>query len=339
MHMEERESMEFPPTIGASSSSEVRSSEAPVICVVLSVFNGQKFLEAQLESIKWQTWNNWILLIADDGSMDDSCAIIEAFQRKEPHRVHVAKFPEASGSPTKAFLRLLNCVPANILYVALCDQDDIWFPEKLETLYQQCRQLDRLHPGSPGLIYSDLMVVDEHLHVTAPSFARSIRVKPAKVSFEQLLLENSIPGCSMLFNRPLLSLVQRADPSDPRIIMHDWWIALAAFGSGEVWYVPKPLMSYRQHSNNVVGSVTRFGLGFMLNKARELRTRDFKTEVHQAATLLRTVGSQMRPQAIRSLSAFVGIYERSKVNRVAACYRHGILKQTVVRRVQQVLAI
>lgn len=307
------------------------------VAILLATYNGSKYLRAQLDSLVDQTWDNWTIYVGDDGSSDATVELLEQFQSEHPGRLTVLS-GERAGGPRANFFRLLHNCPDRHEFVALCDQDDVWHPEKLERL------VDRSRVGSghePRLVYSDLSVVDESLRPSAPSFLGQIRSRPSRISFGNQLVENAIPGCSMLLNRALMSKIRAyAGPVDS-VLMHDWWIALIATAFGETAFVDAPLVQYRQHGSNAAGSVKRSGFGFMWAKVRARRHDGAQmATIRQAHQFRVAYGDSLPPGAVRSqLDAFCALPERSKVERVMTCIRYGLLKQTMSRRIFQLLGV
>jgi glycosyltransferase involved in cell wall biosynthesis len=307
--------------------------------VLLATYNGGKYLAEQLRSIQRQTHDNWALTISDDGSSDDTLRIIREFADDLPGRVEVLTGAEPSGSASQNFFRLLASAPPDSSYVALCDQDDIWHDRKLEVLLRECQQIEAAGTAGPCLVYSDLRVVDAELRELSGSFMADMKVRPERVHFGELLVENSIPGCSMLFNDELLQLVQRYSGPTDAVLMHDWWLALLASGCGQLGFVAEPCLSYRQHDSNAAGSVRRGGLRFLAGKIRTLNGAGFRATLAQAKLLQSAYADDVTPAARRVLDAYCHFDELGKLSRIESCLRHGILKQTMLRRLQQLLAI
>lgn len=162
-------------------------------------------------------------------------------------------------------------------YIALSDQDDIFDENKIQTLINTLK-------ASHGcdLVCSDLRLIDGEGNVVANSMWRSARIGPYKrrYDFRRLVYENFATGCSMMMTR---RLCDRSLPFPVDCLVHDWWIAVVAASknSGGICFVNKPLVSYRQHSNNVIG--TKIALPFNLmrfirsinSKERQLGYKNF----------------------------------------------------------------
>jgi hypothetical protein len=216
---------------------------APRVAVLLSTFNGAPFLPAQLDSIAGQTLADWVLYWRDDGSSDDTVAIIRAFaEGPGAGRCHHVDRPGHLGA-TESFMALLRAAAPSGLALAFADQDDVWLPEKLELA------LDALAdaPG-PALYCSRQLLVDEELAPLGES--APLRRPP---SFPAALTQNIATGCTVVLNPAAASLVARSIP--PAASLHDWWSYLVVAASGgHVIADATPTVLYRQHGSNLVGA-------------------------------------------------------------------------------------
>ena len=320
------------------SDIQNEDGQRPEVLILLATFNGARYLPEQLASVERQTYPRWNMLVSDDGSTDTTPQLLEDFRARHADRVAILK---GSGphSAKGNFFRLLREAPA-VPYVAFCDQDDVWMETKLDELVAACQRLEgQLTPGTPCAVFSDLRVVDEDLRLQAPSFFRQTNARPDRISFGSLLVENAIPGCSMLINQALVREFRSfpGDLKDAR--MHDWWLSLLAAGLGALAFVPAQLVLYRQHSRNAAGSVHRTGLAFAWAKLVHGDRNDIKASIAQARLLLAAHGSRLPEQTRRRLSAFASLVGSSKLHRVFVCLRHRILKETVDRRIYQLMRI
>ena len=213
------------------------------VAILLSTYNGARFLPAQLESFQRQTEPDWLLLWRDDGSSDATIDIMDAFAREigaeRCRRVVVPGRLGVAGS----FYALLAAAGPLGLPVAFSDQDDVWLPEKL------ARALGALDAGEGPVLYcSRQMLVDDGLDPIGPSapFHRP-------PSFAAALTQNIATGCTIVLDPAAAALVAASTP--PVGPLHDWWSYLLVTGAGgRVVADPEPTMLYRQHAANLVGA-------------------------------------------------------------------------------------
>lgn len=318
-----------------TAPATTRTAASALVVVLLATFNGSRYLRQQLDSIAAQSHNNWQLVVADDGSRDDTLAIIQSFYEEHPDRVRIV-----GDGPTQSardnFFRLLR-VAGPAPYFAFCDQDDVWSIDKLQRLVQRCQEIESQHRDQPCLVYSDLTVVDAQLGLLSPSFMNQVRARPEKITHRTLLVENAIPGCAMLFNAALAEVFRARDFDSTGAVMHDWWIALLASTVGHISYVPTGLVNYRQHATNALGSVNRSGLAFTLSKLfRGDRSAALRTYI-QAAAFLDAYGDLLNPSVREEMGAFASLNHRHKFERIRLILKHRILKQSFSRCAYQLL--
>lgn len=214
--------------------------------IVMSTYNGEKYLSEQIESIQNQTFSDWNLLIRDDGSVDGTVDIIKKYVSED------SRIKFINGEDTKnigvinSFYSLIKYNQAD--YYFFSDQDDYWLPEKVELTLREAE----MHNNSiPIMYYTDLKVADKNLKVINESMIKS-QSGHANTKLIQELTENSVTGCVSMINH---ALAEKWNTTND-IIMHDWYLALLASALGELVYIDKPTELYRQHDNNVLGART-----------------------------------------------------------------------------------
>jgi len=309
----------------------------PLVDVLLATWNGALYLAAQIDSILAQTHANWRLLIRDDGSSDGTLAVIRGYVEKYPDRV-VAIDPDgrnlgASGN----FSALLALSTAD--YAMFCDQDDLWLPEKIEILLAEVRRIERARGAQcPVLVHSDLNVADQDLNVIAPSFWAYQRLNPEKGRYlNRLLIQNVATGCAMMMNR---SLREAASPIPAQARMHDWWVALAAAAFGEIGFVRRPLVLYRQHGKNTLGAkrwdgftlVRLLTTGLFLGMCREKQAILRETQ-NQAAVFVRSYADRLTEEQLVLIRAYASIPELGFVTRRIVVLQHGFLLDGLIKKI------
>lgn len=306
--------------------------------VLLATYNGEKFIRQQIESLLAQTCQDFEIIVADDGSTDSTLGIIEEIAGTVPGKIRI-EFREPVGGAARNFMRLIDIADAP--YVMCCDQDDVWLPEKVETLLVRCRDIERLHPGYPVLVHSDLSVVDETLNVLHPSMFEYQQLKVDGPAFRDLLLQSCVTGCAMVMNRPLLQLTRGSDPD--RMIMHDWWISLTASAFGIIDVVRVPTVLYRQHGANTIGA-SRAGIAHFVRRVSEV-ARGGKLNRHirrcfpQARAFLQRYGSQLKAAQYGECGLVAALQEQSPFKLRYTLLRHGLLNQGLVRNIVTLIVI
>lgn len=214
--------------------------------VLLSSYNGEKYLAAQLESILAQDYEEISILIRDDGSTDRTLEIIQYYADKY---ANIAYYVGKNLGVQQSFFQLMQHADKMADYYAFSDQDDVWLPEKIR---QAVQLLEKQDQSLPLLYASKTTLVDAELK-EIPIRKKEVKIRP---EFGNALVENVCTGCTEVFNRRLLELVTKQSPT--YAIMHDWWLYLCTTAFGRVYYDVNSYILYRQHGNNQVGSSVSF---------------------------------------------------------------------------------
>lgn len=201
-----------------------------MISVCIATYNGACFIEAQLQSILSQLNDNDEILISDDGSADNTLDIVISIQDE---RIKIVS-NDGNLGVVRNFERVLSNASGE--YIFLCDQDDIWLPNKVDRCLQALT--DHL------LVVSDCRVVDKNLNELHASF---FKLRNSGGGFWRNVYKNSYLGCCMAFRKDLLVY---ALPMPEHVPMHDMWLGLLANCVGKVKFLPEALMLYRRHDKN-----------------------------------------------------------------------------------------
>ena len=212
--------------------------------ILMSTYNGEKFVADQIESIQKQTYTDWNLIIRDDGSSDRTCEIVDDFVSKD-NRIKLIRAENVG--VIKSFHELVTD-SNNADFYFFADQDDYWLPEKLSVMLEETKKHDN---SKPVMYYTDLKVTDRNLNVTSESMIRG-QSDHANTKLVQELTENTVTGGASMINHELAQLWQSTND----IIMHDWYLAIVAAALGELVYIDQPTHLYRQHDSNVLGART-----------------------------------------------------------------------------------
>lgn len=235
-----------------------------MIDILLATYNGARFLPAQIDSILGQTYQDWRLLIRDDGSTDATLEIIDRYAGQHPGRIEVIRDGRPNLGVAGNFSTLMERSDADC--IMFCDQDDVWLPEKVAESHAAMQELElRYGSDTPLLVHTNLSVVDQDLKLIHRSFWRYQKLDPERGrSLVSLLVQNVVTGCAAMANRRLKDM---ALPLPHDVRMHDWWLALVAAAFGCCDYVPRPLVLYRQHGANILGAKDHGALSVFLSIA------------------------------------------------------------------------
>lgn len=209
-------------------------SDRPLISVPLCTYNGARYLRQQLDSLLEQTYRPIEVIAVDDASTDDTVAILREYALQ--HACIRVEVNQVNLGFRRNFEKALSLCTGN--YIALCDQDDLWLPEKLALL--QAAINDKL------LAYCDSELIDSKGESLRRAMSDTWHMRSV-ADPAMFAMENNISGHAMLFKR---ELIQQVLPI-PEGFFHDWWLAAVAASAGGVVYCPHKLMRYRQHAHNV----------------------------------------------------------------------------------------
>jgi glycosyltransferase involved in cell wall biosynthesis len=242
-----------------------------MVCVdiVIGTYNGARYLQEQIRSVLSQTHTHWNLYIRDDSSQDETAVVIDRLAFDEP-RIHVVR----DGLGNLGVIGNFNCLLENARsdYVFLCDQDDVWNADKIELSLKRMQDLESLHGRDmPILVHTDLVMVDQELRVLSNSFFAFRNLNSQTTGLVSLFAQNIVTGCTVVVNRALLV---KAMPIPLTAAMHDSWLALVAAAFGEVGFVDRPTMLYRQHDANTLGA-KGWSFKFILSRMKRFRSRRY----------------------------------------------------------------
>lgn len=290
------------------------------VAVLLATFQGARFLAEQLESFAAQTHRDWVLYWRDDGSMDASAAIVEAFASAVgAGRVRRVWSAEGRIGPTAGFMRLLAAAfegePGAVAF-AFADQDDVWLPEKLA---RGVAALAEVSAAIRALYCSRQVLVDANLRRIglSPPF-------PRHAGFPAALSQNIATGCTVMLNRAAAALIACSRP--PPTSMHDWWsYLLVSAAGGKLLLDDTPAVLYRQHARNAIGapSAPRRALA-ALRRGPGAFMRGFRD--HVAA--LEAEADRLTPQARGELAVIRRALGGGRLRRAAALRVHGLRRRT-----------
>lgn len=221
----------------------------PHICILMSTYNGEKFLSEQLQSIEDQTHKNWRLVISDDGSSDGTLAIAKQYQQKwGTDRLELRQGPQQGFCQN--FLSMTCDTTLHADLYAFSDQDDIWMVDKLSRAVEYFNTSNESQ--LPKAYGTRTKIVDEELKPLgfSPEFT-------LPRSFRNALVQSIAGGNTQVFNQAAKQLLEQAGKQE--VASTDWWLYQLVQGAGGTFYYdPKPSLFYRQHTNAIVGTNSSF---------------------------------------------------------------------------------
>lgn len=305
--------------------------------ILLSTFNGEKYLQTQLDSMFQQDYVNWKLVVRDDGSTDNTLVILNKYIQNYPDKIALLKDSEGNIGYSNSFSKLLMQSSAD--YIMFCDQDDYWEPDKISTMLSVMLEEEAELPGTAHIVFSDLYVADSGLKIQSQSFLKLMRYS-ARRNRRIFFLKNYIPGCNLLFNRQLVAQTLKTDNI---IDLHDHWLLLVCSSIGKLTYINKPLMKYRMHDNNAIGFIEQkdtFIKTFLLLIKDVLKYglsnkkyRDFlySKNIRQTQNICERIPAKVSGDAIAFAKVDSGNFLKRKMRNISKPYilERSLLKQLI----------
>ncbi|WCK54286.1 glycosyltransferase family 2 protein [Aneurinibacillus sp. Ricciae_BoGa-3] len=252
--------------------------------ILLSTYNGEKYVAEQIDSLLSQSYPESEILIRDDGSTDKTLPILQNYTWGN-NRIGI--MPENNIGVVASFLELLMKSSAEASYFAFCDQDDVWFKDKL---LNGIAMIDSLPEDMPVMYCSQLEIVDVKL-----STLGQMPVPHRGPSFANALVQNIATGCTIIVNRAARDFLLKQLPHPSSIIMHDWWVYLVVSAFGKVVYDKRPQLYYRQHGSNSVGAKVDF-LQRWVARIKGFYRRGRRLRLSQQAKEFQRIFAQQLPQ-------------------------------------------
>lgn len=294
-----------------------QSASCPKVAILLCTYNGQHFLNAQLDSFSAQTHSSWQVYASDDGSTDTTLQILKERQQKWPDQALEILSGPARGFAAN-FLSLTCNTDIVADYYAYSDQDDIWDADKLERALGFIQSV----PADIPALYcsrSRLVNTENNEIGLSPLFNK-------KPGFANALMQNIGSGNTMVFNNAARALLVEAGENLP-ITIHDWWAYILITGCGGlVHYDSHPSIRYRQHQHNLIGMNSSFAARF--KRILMLWQGHFKTWNDQHISALRVLDHRLTPENRQIIDNLIEARQKKMISRLVLIKRCGFYRQT-----------
>lgn len=282
------------------------------LVILLSTYNGDKYLKEQINSILNQSYKNWILLIRDDGSTDSTKNIISLYTQKD---VRIKEIKDNLGNigPLRSFKTLISYTDG-FEYVMFADQDDIWYKWKIRNSLTIIEQMNDKY----RLVYTNYNVSGGASEHVAYKENMGLKSKP-----NNILVQSWLMGCTMIISDELMYLGKNIPDSAKN---HDNWYAKLASVVGKIEYVHQPTMMHRLHENNVTRNIsTSKRMTRILNLFSNIRNRDqiFKDYYDNSRDLVNvTENIQTNGRGICTLNEYYKLFRLGKLQRLKALFKN-----------------
>lgn len=293
------------------------ANAAPLVAILLATYQGERYLPEQLDSFARQTYGHWRAWASDDGSTDQTRAILQRYQAQwAPGQLAILQGP-AQGS-SRNFVSLTHNPDIQADYYAYSDQDDIWEDDKLE---RALAWLNTQEADKPALYCTRTRLVDANNREIglSPDFQRP-------PGFANALMQNITGGNTMVFNHAARRLLCLAG-QDTEIVIHDWWAYLVVTAcGGAVHFDSQPGLRYRQHDGNLIGMTA--GGPSLANRIAKLFGTTLKrnNDIHLRA--LQKLTPHMPPENRRITAQFAAARQQWLLPRIIGFRKAGLYRMT-----------
>jgi len=308
-----------------------------MISILLATYNGEKYIAGQIESLLSQTFRDFKLYICDDKSTDGTYEIITVYAEKYPELIFASQNDENVGGAKYNFVKMM--IGHKDDYVMLCDQDDIWLPDKIEKSINKIKAIEvEADTETPVMVHTDLTVVNGDLCVISSSYEKMSNKDFGKNALNYTLTMNNAAGCSMIYNRALADLIQ-AEPDF--IVMHDWWVSLIAAAFGRIGVIHEPTVLHRKHDDNVSGAKKVLSFKYVFYVLTHLKTMAGKINdsYKQAGAFLEVYRDKLTGEMLDLLDAYSSVPGLSRVKKLRTVMKYRTYMHGFARKVAQVMIL
>jgi len=262
--------------------------------------------------------------------------MLSVYADKYPDKFVITQRKKNSGSAKHNFMDII--IKNKSAYVMLCDQDDVWLPDKIEKTLSQMKKMEQMYPNTPILVRTDLCVVNNDLDVINPSYKKAMHSNFGRTELRHVLIQNTFAGCTAMYNKVLADLI--IDEPD-YCIMHDWWIELVASAFGKLCHIDEPTALYRQHDKNEIGAKDVRKLSYKID--RVIHYKEVKEAIRitykQAESFLKIYKDKLQKNQIVLLERYCMMPTLSKLSRWKTICSLGTYKNGLSRNIAYFLFV
>lgn len=301
-----------------------------MIDILMATYNGEKYISEQLDSIIGQDFNDWKLLIRDDGSKDNTIFIINKYMKKFPDKIELINNENRNLGVKLNFGELMK--HSKNQYCMFSDQDDVWLPNKISITLNKMKELEKVYGSKkPVLVHTDLKVVNKDLELLNKSFCKYSNIDPKRNALNKLLVKNTVTGCTMMMNSKLKKVISEI-PKE--CVMHDHWISLVASVCGIIEFIDIPTILYRQHGNNQIGANNNSLFKKFIKNIKEFRYRFY---IEQAEMLYKNYSSFFNSKDSRIIKEFIQLRKYNCIKKRYVIIKNNYFTNVMLNRIKMFL--
>lgn len=310
-----------------------------MIYIIMCTYNGERYIQEQLQSIEQNLAQDWKIIVSDDQSTDNTVKILKDFEKKNPGKM-IININKAKKGAIHNFLSSIYTIGVEMNdndFIMLCDQDDVWNADKISKTMHDMREQIVLYGNTiPLLVCTDVSVVDSKMNIIHESFRKMNHYNISHLDFAHLLMENKVQGCTIMINRGMALMLDKLPYS---AMMHDGWLAFIAAAFGKIKYIDQPTMKYRQHTANVQGSIAfREDIKNKLSNLGGQRQIVMNTAA-QVREFIEIYGDRLSDTIKREAEAFATLPQQNFVMRRYNIIKYHMWKSGLLRNVGLMILI
>lgn len=297
------------------------------VLILLSTYNGEKYLNEQLMSLREQTYKNIQVLVRDDGSTDKTIGILKEWHNRFPE--WISWYTGTNIGYKKSFMELLYNAPLADYY-AFCDQDDWWEKEKVEVAVKHLQ-----NAGDISIYSSNVTYTDEELRIKGNSCFYNNN------TLWKALLYNQAVGCTLVISNELRNALMKVDIKDidfNEVYSHDCWLyrLCLAFG-GKSYFDCNSYILYRQHGENQIGG-SASAIQTWIERANKLKGRNRNIKLKTAREMERCYGKLITQGSIEIVHEFIS-YDKNIFTRLKLASKREIYTNSIIANISLWIAI
>lgn len=306
------------------------------IDILLATYNGEKYLNEQLESIFAQDFQDFRIVIRDDGSTDHTLDILSKWKGLYPQKIEIIRDDLKNLGPTLNFNQLLQYAQAP--YICFSDQDDKWLPEKLSKQLEFIQSIEAEHTDKGVMVFCDLIICDENLEIISTSLIEKDRLDVKAITTNRLLMQNVPYGCATMIN---LQLLKQITPIDPRALLHDHWMAIISSLIGVIKFHDEALIYHRIHTSNASRAESEHKKQASQDLSKKINNQNFHNylykQVAQAQAILEHLEPQLTSKQIQMLKDFIQLKNQSGWSRKWNIVKNRFFKNTLFHTLKLII--
>jgi glycosyltransferase involved in cell wall biosynthesis len=293
--------------------------------ILMSTYNGEKYINEQMDSLLVQDYNSYEILVRDDGSTDRTLNILEEYKQKTDR---LAIIKGRNIGVVRSFFNLVQESKKDVHYLAFCDQDDVWKKDKISRAVQL---IESDGNNNVPIMYCSITInVDEMLNII--SLSETPNREP---SLKNALVQNIATGCTIVINKQARDLLLQKLPDYKYVLMHDWWIYMVISAFGKVVFDKESRILYRQHSTNVIGATRGLLDKWKKRLERQIKNNGTSLMTKQAEEFYRLYQSKLDSNLKKTIDKFVnqrkGALERLIYSITCDVYRQTTIDDIMLR--------